>query len=196
MEHDEALRQRMRRIVLRLGVFCGSNAGSRPAYLAAAQSVGRILAQRKIGLVYGGGNVGLMGAVADAALAGGAEVIGVIPRVLETREVAHLGLTELHIVETMGERKALIIERSDAFLALPGGYGTLDELFEAVTWRQLGYHDKPSGLLEVDGLYEGLIAYLKRADADGFVHDAARAKIIIDTDPASLIDALLPATAS
>jgi len=180
--------------VVRLGVFCGSNAGSRPAYLAAAQTVGRILAQRKIGLVYGGGRVGLMGALADAVLQGGGEVIGVIPSVLETREVAHRGLAELHVVETMGERKALIIGRSDAFLALPGGYGTLDELFEAVTWRQLGYHDKPSGLLDVDGLYEGLIAYLERADADGFVHDAERAKIIIGTDPAALIDALLAPT--
>jgi uncharacterized protein (TIGR00730 family) len=181
----------MPRIVLRLCVFCGSNAGSRPAYREAARTVGRLVGERKIGLVYGGGRVGLMGALADAALEAGGEVIGVIPRILLPREVAHGGLTELHVVESMGERKAMMIERADAFLALPGGYGTLDELFEAVTWRQLGYHDKPSGLLEVEGLYEGLIAYLKRADDDGFVHDAARAKIIVDTDAEALIDKLL-----
>jgi uncharacterized protein (TIGR00730 family) len=176
----------------RLCVFCGSNPGLRPAYRESARAVGRLLAERGIGLVYGGGRVGLMGALADSALECGGEVIGVIPRILESREVAHSGLTKLHVVETMHERKALMTELSDAFLALPGGYGTLDELFEAVTWRQLGYHDKPSGILDVDGYYEGLLAYLKRAAGDGFVHDAERATLIVDTDPAAVVDALLP----
>jgi len=178
--------------VRRLCVFCGSNSGSRPAYRESARTVGRLLAERKIGLVYGGGRVGLMGALADAALEGGGEVIGVIPRILEAREVAHSGLTKLHVVESMHERKALMTAHADAFLALPGGYGTLDELFESVTWRQLGYHDKPSGILDADGYYEGLLAYIERATADGFVHDAERATIVIDTDPEALISALLP----
>jgi uncharacterized protein (TIGR00730 family) len=130
--------------VSRLCVFCGSSPGLRPAYLESARTVGRLLAERRIGLVFGGGRVGLMGALADAALEAGGEAIGVIPRILEVREVAHSGLTKLHVVETMHERKALMTEYADAFLALPGGYGTLDELFEAITWRQLGYHDKPT----------------------------------------------------
>jgi len=181
----------MARLVPRLCVFCGSYPGSRPAYREAAQTVGRLLAARNIGLVYGGGRVGLMGALADAALESGGEVIGVIPRVLEAREVAHSGLTKLHVVETMHERKALMTANADAFLALPGGFGTLDELFEAVTWRQLGYHDKPSGILDVAGYYDGLRAHLERAASDGFVHDAERATLLVDSDPAALIDALL-----
>ena len=176
----------------RLCVFCGSSPGLSPAYLESARNVGRLLAERRIGLIFGGGRVGLMGALADAALEAGGEAIGVIPRILEAREVAHLGLTKLHVVETMHERKALMTEYADAFLALPGGYGTLDELFEAITWRQLGYHDKPSGLLDVDGYYEGLVAFLKRASGDAFVHDAERATLAVATDPTRLIDALLP----
>jgi uncharacterized protein (TIGR00730 family) len=178
--------------VSRLCVFCGSSPGLRPAYLESARTVGRLLAERRIGLVFGGGRVGLMGALADAALEAGGEAIGVIPRILEVREVAHSGLTKLHVVETMHERKALMTEYADAFLALPGGYGTLDELFEAITWRQLGYHDKPSGLLDVDGYYEGLVEFLKRAGGDAFVHDAEWATLAVDTDPTRLIDALLP----
>jgi len=135
-----------------------------------------------------------MGALADAALGGGGEVIGVIPRILESREVAHSSLTKLHVVESMHERKALMTEHADAFLALPGGYGTLDELFEAITWRQLGYHDKPSGILDVEGYFEGLLAYINRATGDGFVHDAERATLVIGTDPAAIIDVLLPAS--
>ena len=184
----------MHALVSRLCVFCGSSPGLRPAYFESARTVGRLLAERRIGLVFGGGRVGLMGALADAALEAGGEAIGVIPRILEVREVAHLGLTKLHVVETMHERKALMTEYADAFLALPGGYGTLDELFEAITWRQLGYHDKPSGLLDVEGYYETLVAFLKRASGDEFVHDAERATLAVDTDPTRLIDALLPRT--
>ena len=160
----------------RICVFCGSSPGARAIYRETAVEVGRTLAQRGIGVVYGGGNVGLMGAVADAALAAGGEVIGVIPRRLAEREVAHDGLTQLHVVETMHERKALMTEFSDAFLTLPGGFGTLDELFEAITWRQLGFHDKPCGVLDVDGYFAGLRAFVERAVSDGFIrpHDGAR----------------------
>src|SRR3954471_3991518 len=141
---------------MRVCVFCGSSLGARPEFAGAARSFGRLRADRRIGVVYGGASVGLMGIVADAALASGGEVIGVLPDKLFEREVAHAGLTELHTVGSMHERKALMSELADAFVALPGGYGTIEEVVEAVTWTQLGIHAKPVGLLDVDGYFEHL----------------------------------------
>jgi uncharacterized protein (TIGR00730 family) len=175
----------------RVCVFCGSSPGARPIYLETAARVGRLLGERGIGVVYGGGRVGLMGAVADAALAAGGEAIGVIPRRLAEREVAHEGLTELHVVETMHERKALMTARADAFLTLPGGFGTLDELFEAITWRQLGFHDKPCGVLDVEGYFAGLESFVNRAVVDGFIRPADRARLIVRSNAVELIDILL-----
>jgi uncharacterized protein (TIGR00730 family) len=153
----------------RVAVYCGSADGTNPAFLAEARSLGAAIASRKLGMVYGGANVGLMGAVADAALAAGAEVIGVLPAVLEGREIAHAGLTALELVPTMHERKARMAELADAFLVLPGGYGTLEELLEAVTWAQLGLHDKPVVLINTAGYWDGLLAFLDTAVAAGFL---------------------------
>lgn len=169
-------------------MFCGSNRGARPAYAQAARDLVRLLAGRGIGLVYGGGNVGLMGVLADAMLEAGGEVIGVIPQSLVAREVAHHGITELRVVRTMHERKAMMFELSDAFIALPGGFGTLDEFFEVLTWSQLGHHGKPCGLLDVGGYYRDLLALLDRAVADEFLNPAHRALIIEDTDAARLLE--------
>ena len=155
---------------MRWCVFCGSSAGTNPVYRAAATELGTALAAANIELVYGGGHVGLMGAVADAVLAAGGTVIGVIPRTLAEREVAHSGLTQLHIVESMHERKALMADLSDGFVALPGGFGTFEEFCEAVTWVQLGIQTKPCVLLDVNGYYEPLIAMFDRAVEDGFVN--------------------------
>jgi len=177
----------------RICVFCGSADGRLPVYRETAIQVGRALAARSVGLVYGGGNAGLMGALADAALAAGGEVLGVIPRRLADREVAHAGLTQLHVVETMHERKALMTELSDAFLTLPGGFGTLDELFEAITWRQLGFHDKPCAVLDVAGYFDGLLAFIERAVADGFVRTSDRERVLAGSDVDGLLDALLGA---
>jgi uncharacterized protein (TIGR00730 family) len=174
----------------RLCVFCGSSPGARPEYREAAQQMGRLLAERKIGLVYGGGNVGLMGAVADAAIAAGGEVIGVIPGHLEARELAHHGLTELRVVSSMHERKALMADLSDAFVALPGGLGTFEELFEVATWAQLGIHDKPLGLLNVRGYYDLLDQHLARAVEERFVRAEHRALIAMAEAPAALLDQL------
>lgn len=174
----------------RLCVFCGSSAGARPEYLAAAQTLGRALAERGVGLVYGGARVGLMGAVADAALAHGGEVLGVIPRALEEREIAHPGLTELRVVESMHERKAVMSDLSDGFVALPGGLGTLEELFEVWTWAQLGVHDKPCALLDVAGYYVPLLDFLDHGVREGFVRPAHRAQLLVDDDPARLLDRL------
>ena len=160
-------------------------------YCEAAIEVGRQLARRGIGLVYGGASVGLMGALADAALAAGGEVIGVIPRALVDREIAHLGLSELRVVDSLHRRKALMAELADAFLALPGGIGTLDELSEALTWSQLGIHRKPLGLLNVAGYYDALLAMLDHAVAERFVRPENRALLISDTDAARLIERLL-----
>jgi uncharacterized protein (TIGR00730 family) len=153
----------------RVAVYCGSADGTNPAWLAEARALGAAIAASGLGMVYGGANIGLMGAVADSALAEGAEVIGVLPSVLEGREIAHSGLTRLEIVPTMHERKALMAELADAFLVLPGGYGTLDELMEAVTWAQLGLHDKPVILINTAGYWNGLLAFLDSAVAAGFV---------------------------
>src|ERR1043165_174167 len=143
----------------RVCVFCGSSPGARPEYRQAAEAMGRLLASRRIGLVYGGGNVGLMGLLADAALSAGGEVIGVIPRHLDAREVAHRGLPDLRVVASMHERKALMADLSDAFIALPGGLGTLEEMFEILTWAQLGLHRKPCGLLNVLGYFDRLLSF-------------------------------------
>ncbi|MEI9927676.1 MAG: TIGR00730 family Rossman fold protein [Sphingomonas sp.] len=153
----------------RIAVYCGSASPADRTYVEAARAVGRSLAGRGIGLVYGGGKLGLMGAVADAVLGAGGEVIGVIPQALVDAEVAHRGLTELHVVETMHERKARFTELSDGFLTIPGGTGTMDELWEALSWAQLGYHAKPVGLLNVAGFYDGLIEFWRHIGAVGFV---------------------------
>ena len=177
--------------MIRVCVFCGSNDGDRPAFREAAELVARTLATRGIGIVYGGGRVGLMGTVADAALAAGGQVIGIIPEMLAAREVAHRELSELHVVGSMHERKALMAALSDAFVALPGGFGTLEEMFEVVTWRQLGYHDKPSALLNVEGYYDPLLAFCDAAVARGFVKPRDRGNLISGSDPHALLDALL-----
>ena len=174
----------------RVCVYCASNDGARPEYLAAARALGTLLAERDLALVYGGGRVGLMGAIADAALAAGGEVIGVIPHALVQREVAHNGLTALHVVDSMHERKSLMAELSDAFIALPGGFGTLEEFFEVVTWTQLGLHRKPCGLLNVAGYYDPLVALIDRAVADGFIQPANRGIVVTESDPEALIDRL------
>ncbi|MES1923988.1 TIGR00730 family Rossman fold protein [Salinisphaera sp. T31B1] len=160
-----------------LCVYCGSRAGARPEYIDAAGALGTALADHGIRLVYGGARVGLMGAVADAALAAGGAVYGVIPRSMTERELAHNGLTELHIVETMHQRKLAMIEAADGFIALPGGFGTLEELFEVLTWHQLGWHDKPCGLLDVAGFYEPLAACIGHMQTEGFVGAAHAERI-------------------
>ena len=151
-------------------VYCGSNAGSRPVYAERAKALGTHLAQEGLALVYGGGNVGLMGIVADAALAAGGEVVGVIPEQLVNWEVAHRGVTRLEVVANMHERKARMFDLSDAFVALPGGFGTMDEMFEMLTWRQLGLGDKPCAFLDVDGFYAPLVAMMDRMVAERFLH--------------------------
>jgi len=171
-------------------VYCGSSTGSRPAFAATAADLGHRLAEQGIGVVYGGAAVGLMGIVADAALAAGGEVIGVLPAKLFDHEVGHEGLTELHVVDSMHERKALMSQLADAFVALPGGYGTIEEVVEAVTWTQLGIHDKPVGLLDIDGYFEHLLAFLARAVDDGLLRPASRSLLLHDTDPVRLLDRL------
>jgi uncharacterized protein (TIGR00730 family) len=170
--------------VRRVCVFCGSRPGARPSYARAAEATARAVAGRGLGLVYGGASVGLMGVMADAALAAGAEVVGVVPRPLVERELAHDGLSELHVVETMHERKALMADLSDGFLALPGGAGTLEELFEVWTWAQLGLHGKPCGLLDVDGYYRGLAAFLDHAVAQRFLTTEHRRTLLLEREPA------------
>jgi uncharacterized protein (TIGR00730 family) len=161
--------------VQRICVFCGAASGHDPLFAATAATLGRELAARGIELVTGGGKVGLMGVVADAALAGGGTVIGVIPRGLEAREVAHRGLTRLHVVETLHERKEFMHGLSNAFIALPGGFGTLDELMETITWAQLGIHAKPIGLVNAGGYFDHLLAFVEAAEERGFVSGAHRA---------------------
>jgi uncharacterized protein (TIGR00730 family) len=171
----------------RICVFCGSSSGARPEYAAAARAVGEGLAARGIGLVYGGGRVGLMGELAESALRAGGSVIGVIPQTLAAREVAHEGLTELRVVPSMHARKALMAELSDAFVALPGGLGTLEELCEVLTWAQLGIHAKPCGILNVDRYFDPLLALLDHAAREGFVKREHRAILIDEVDPGRLI---------
>jgi uncharacterized protein (TIGR00730 family) len=176
--------------VRRLCVYAGSNAGARPEYAEAAAALARELAARDIGLVYGGGRVGLMGVLADTVLAHGGEVVGVIPRALVDREVGHAGLTELRVVGSMHERKALMAELSDAFVAVPGGIGTLEELIEVYTWSQLGLHRKPCGVLDVAGFWAGLRALLDHMVSEGFLRAAHRGVLLADADPARLLDRL------
>jgi hypothetical protein len=171
-------------------VYCGSRHGARESYTAAARRLGQLIGERGWQLVYGGGRVGLMGELADAALAAGARVVGVIPDSLMRREVGHPGLSELHVVQTMHMRKQAMAERADAFVALPGGIGTFEELFEVWSWRQLGYHDQPIGLLEVDGYYEPLLAFMRRSTAEGFTSAEMMAVPQMDSDPARLLDRL------
>ena len=174
---------------MRVCVYAGSSAGRDPAYAEAAAELGRTLAGRGIGVVYGGAHVGLMGIVADTALAHGGEVIGVIPGDLVRREIAHQGLTELREVGSMHERKALMAELSDAFVALPGGAGTLEELIEVYTWSQLGLHDKPMGVLNVAGYYDGLAALLDHAVQEGFLREQHRAALLVAATPEALLAA-------
>lgn len=175
----------------RICVFCGSSFGARSSYAQAAVAVANYLAANQIGVVYGGGNVGLMGALADAALAAGAEVIGVIPKSLQAKELAHAGLSALHVVSSMHARKALMAELSDAFLALPGGYGTLEEFCEVLTWTQLGLHRKPCALLNVDGYFDHLLMLFDRAVQEQFVKPAHRRMVLSDDRIEPLIDHLL-----
>ncbi len=174
-------------------VFCGSSDGSRPAYAAAARALGRLLAARGLTLVYGGSNVGMMRELADAALRAGGRVIGVIPEQLVGWERAHRGVTDLRIVASMHERKALMVELSEAFIALPGGVGTFDELFEVLTWAQLGLHRKPCALLNVDGFFDDLVKLIERARQDGFLYGTA-AIPLLDDDPARLLDRITEAS--
>ena len=179
--------------VKRICVYCGSNSGARPAYAEAARAFGTVLARREFGLVYGGGRVGLMGIVADAVLAAGGDVIGVIPEALATKEVAHLGLKDLRVVKSMHERKALMVELADAFVALPGGFGTLDEFCEVLTWAQLGLHRKPHGLLNLEGFYDSLLALFDHAVAEQFIRPIHREMVIAEKDPERLLDLLAKA---
>jgi len=174
----------------RICVYCGANPGARPAYAEGARDLGRTLAERGIGVVYGGGNVGLMGVLADAALAAGGEVIGVIPEALLEKELAHQGLTELRVVSSMHERKALMAELSDAFIAMPGGFGTFEELCEALTWTQLGLHAKPCGLYNIEGFYDPLIVLLDRATEDRFLRMEHRAILLEGSDPERILERL------
>jgi uncharacterized protein (TIGR00730 family) len=174
----------------RICVFCGSSAGSKPEYRACAQQLGAELTRRKIGLVYGGGNVGLMGAIADSVLEAGGEAIGVIPEHLMSREIGHNRLTKLHIVRSMHERKALMSDLSDAFIALPGGFGTLEEFCEVLTWSQLGLHAKPCGIVNVLGYYTPLLAMLDHAVQEGFLKPQNRALVLARDKPAELLQAL------
>ena len=171
-------------------VFCGSATGANPAFAEAARRLGAAIADRNMGLVYGGGNVGLMGAVADAVLAKRGRVIGVIPHSLEQKEVAHRGLTELHVCRTMHDRKRMMAERADAFIAMPGGYGTLEEIFEVITWAQLGIHHNPCALLNVDGFFDHLVAYLDHAVDAELLKPQFRRLLMVDTDVNRLLDAI------
>lgn len=174
----------------RICVYCGSSAGTDPAFREAAASVGRELVRRGMGLVYGGGSVGLMGVVADAVLSGGGEVIGVIPRKLVELEKEHRGLTKLIETDTMHERKRLMMEHADGFLVLPGGYGTLEELFEVIAWLQLGFHQKPVGLLNVSGFYDLMLAHLDHMVKFGLLKEAHHSLLLVNSDLVSLLDSM------
>lgn len=175
----------------RICVFCGSSVGARPAYRQAAQRLGALLAERGVGVVFGGGCIGLMGALADAALGKGGEVIGVIPESLVRREIGHRGVSKLHVVETMHQRKALMADLSDAFIALPGGYGTLEEFCEAVTWSQLGIQQKPCGLLNIERYWDGLLAVLDHAVDEEFVRPENGQLVLVASTPEGMLERLL-----
>jgi len=174
----------------RICVFAGSNRGSRAEYISAARDLGRVIAERQLGLVYGGARVGLMGALADGALSGGARVIGVMPEALVAKEVAHRGLTELKVVKSMHERKALMNDLADGFVALPGGWGTVEEFFEVLTWGQLGFHRKPCGLLNINGYFDRLLSFVEHSVAEGFVRREQLAMISVSDSPNQLLDAM------
>ena len=171
-----------------LCVYCGASTGHDPSHATAARALGTRMADRGIALVYGGGHVGLMGIIADAVLAAGGEVTGVIPTALMSTEIGHEHLTKLHVVKDMHERKALMANKADGFIALPGGIGTLEELFEVMTWLQLGYHAKPVGVLNVNGFYDGLLAFLDRQRDEGYLRSEHRSLLIEDSDPGTLLD--------
>lgn len=172
----------------RICVYCGSSNGTRPSYIQAARALGTSLVRRGLGLVYGGSNVGLMGALADTVLAQGGEVIGVIPESVVIREVAHTRLADLRVVGSMHERKALMAELADGFIAMPGGFGTLEEFCEIVTWVQLGLHRKPCGLLNVEGYYDGLLSFLNHAVAEGFIRTEYRSVVLTDSEVDGLLE--------
>jgi len=174
----------------RICVYCGSNAGNDPTHRAAAHDLGAFLARSGLGLVYGGGNVGLMGAVADGALTENGEVIGVIPQSLMEKELGHGDVTELHVVTSMHERKQLMVDLSDGFIALPGGFGTLDELFETLTWLQLSFHDKPVGLLNVGDFFDGLIEFIAHMSRSGFLKPEHAKCVLVENEPAQLLAAM------
>ncbi|BBC73839.1 rossman fold protein, TIGR00730 family [Altererythrobacter sp. B11] len=176
---------------MRICVYLGSSPGRSPVYRKAASEFGHLMAERGIGLVYGGGAVGLMGVIADAVSEAGGEVIGIIPEALRAREVDHQGITELHVVKTMHERKAMMAKFADGFVTLPGGIGTFEEMFEAWCWAQLGYHEKPCGLLDVNGFYAGLSSFIDQVVEEGFLQPRHREMMLIDTDPATLLDRML-----
>ena len=174
-------------------VFCGSRTGAAPCYEEAARTLGRLLGERERTLIYGGGNVGLMGVLADGALIAGAKVIGVIPAALMERELGHGGVTELRVVATMHERKALMADLADGFLAMPGGFGTLDELCEILTWAQLGLHAKPVALLNTNGYFDAFLSFLTHSVEEGFLHPIDREMLLVESDPARLLERLLTA---
>jgi uncharacterized protein (TIGR00730 family) len=173
-----------------VAVYCGSSSGNKEEYTQQAQAMGRELARRGLTLVYGGGCVGLMGVIADAVLAGGGKVIGVIPSFLADKELAHKGCTELHVVETMHQRKLLMADLAEGFVAMPGGFGTLEELFEVLTWGQLGLHGKPVGLLNTLGFYDALLALLDHMSGEAFLRVENRQQVLQNTDAAALLDAM------
>jgi uncharacterized protein (TIGR00730 family) len=185
-----AAEQSSLRSVERICVFCGASPGARPAYRAATEELARLLVAERIGVVYGGGGVGLMGALADAVLAEGGAVTGIIPRALVEREIAHRDVADMRVVGSMHERKALMAELADAFIALPGGLGTLEELFEVYTWAQLGLHRKPCALLNVEGYYDGVVAFLSTAVEERFVREEHREMLIVEREPEALIERL------
>lgn len=174
----------------RIAVYCGSNKGARPEYAAAAQELGALLAREKIELVYGGGMVGLMGIVADAVLKNGGHVIGVIPEKLVIKEVVHEKLPDLRVVKTMHERKALMAELSDGFIALPGGYGTFEEFFEVLAWSQLGWHQKPFGLLDIGGFYSPLLKFLDHTREEGFIRPQHRELVLVADNAEKMLQAM------
>jgi uncharacterized protein (TIGR00730 family) len=171
-------------------VYCGSNFGEWGSYIEAAQDLGVKMAEREITLIYGGGNVGLMGAIADSVLAAGGKAIGVMPQALVDKEVAHTGLSELRVVGSMHERKSLMADLADAFIALPGGLGTLEEFCEVATWTQLGFHNKACGLLNIDGFYDGLLSFLNHATTEKFIRSEHRSIVLSEEDPVELIEKL------
>ena len=174
--------------IKKICVYCGSSPGKNPAYSLAATNLAKVLCERGIGLVYGGAAVGIMGTVANAVLEAGGEVIGVIPRSLAVKEVAHENLSELHVVASMHERKAMMADLADGFIALPGGWGTLEEIFEILTWAQLGFHGKPCGLLNIEGYYDGLITFLENSFEQQFVNELCRPMLIKSHEPSQLLD--------